>query len=252
MLIIGLISGTSADAIDAALVRFPPDTAVPQPEVVAYCEQPYPADVQQRLERLLADAAGGPAEICELHVLIGQAFAAAAHAVVAQAGYTMHQIDLIASHGQTIYHQVQPGRVRSTLQLGAAAEIAERTGCTVVSDFRSRDIAAGGEGAPLAPLLDTLVLAHPDRDRVLVNIGGIANLTYVPAGDPAAAIAFDTGPGNTLIDGAVRRFSQGVDWFDRNGTLAAAGKVDDDLLRQWLADPYYARPAPKSTGREQF
>jgi anhydro-N-acetylmuramic acid kinase len=218
--------------------------------------------------------------VCELNVLVGEAFAQTAIAAAAAAGLTLDQIDLIASHGQTVYHQVAPDRARSTLQLGAPAVIAETTGRTVLADFRPRDIAAGGQGAPLVPYLDMLLWSHPSRSRALQNIGGIANVTYLPATgrprtenreprtvssplsvvsyngqrttDNGQPIAFDTGPGNALIDEAARALTSGASDYDRDGAWAASGRADERLLAEWLGDPYFLQPPPKSTGREYF
>jgi anhydro-N-acetylmuramic acid kinase len=276
MLVIGLISGTSLDAIDAAVVEIAQDADTLALGLRAYIEQPYPPRLNERLRALLPPAPGSVAEVCELHVMVGEAFAETARIAAAAAGLALGQVDLIASHGQTVYHQVAPGHTRSTLQLGAPAAIVEATGRTVVADFRPRDIAAGGQGAPLVPFLDMLVWSHPSHSRALQNIGGIGNVTYLPATGGAAGdwrleagedlqasslqplapnesvVAFDTGPGNLLIDEAVRVLSSGALAYDRDGAWAARGQVDQRLLAEWLADPYFLRPPPKSTGREYF
>jgi anhydro-N-acetylmuramic acid kinase len=189
-------------------------------------------------------------------------------------------VDLIASHGQTVYHQVAAGAVRSTLQLGAPAVIAERTGCTVVADFRPRDMAAGGQGAPLVPYLDLLLFRDERRYRAVQNIGGIGNVTYLPpttedrglkiedsdasvdetlssilyplSSGRSSVVAFDTGPGNVLIDEAVRLLTASALNYDRDGRMAAAGRVDQQLLGEWLGHPFFHQPPPRSTGREQF
>lgn len=252
LIVIGLMSGTSADAIDAAVVEIARDDDTLLLGLRGYCEQPYPRETLARIRALLPPATGSTAAICELNVLIGEAFATAALAAARIAAIPDAAIDLIASHGQTIYHQVAPGHIRSTLQLGAPAVVAERTGCTVAADFRPRDIAAGGQGAPLAPYLDTLLCADATSDRVLLNIGGIANLTYIPAGAPHEALAFDSGPGNALIDEAVRQLSNDQLQYDEGGAWAARGAVDEFLLAQWLKEPYFGIAPPKSTGRELF
>jgi anhydro-N-acetylmuramic acid kinase len=262
MLVIGLISGTSVDAIDAALVEIERADDELHAALRAFAMQPFEAAVRERVRALLPPNQGSTAEVCEVNVLLGEAFADAALAVAQQAGVALAAIDLIASHGQTVYHQVAPGTVRSTLQLGAPAIIAERSGCTVAADFRVRDMAAGGEGAPLVPYLDALLFAHPQRARAIQNIGGIGNVTYLPATDGdvrtryiaslPTTIAFDTGPGNVLIDEGVRLLSGGAAAFDRDGRMAAAGRVDEVLLAEWLQHPYFQRPPPKSTGREQW
>lgn len=282
MLVIGLISGTSLDAIDAAVVDIAQDGDTLSLGLRAYAELPYPAPLHQRLHALLPPGTGSVAEVCELHVLVGQAFADAARAVASTAGLALGQIDLVASHGQTVYHQVAPGHTRSTLQLGAPAAIAEATGRSVAADFRPRDIAAGGQGAPLVPYLDALLWSHPSRARALQNIGGIGNVTFLPAVDEgpttndqrqpfqteqalvvdqapwslvsglSSVLAFDTGPGNLLIDEAMRICSAGALAYDRDGAWAARGRADEPLLAEWLGDPYFLQPPPKSTGREYF
>ena len=177
--------------------------------------------------------------VCRLDTRIGQAFAEVAVAAIEHVG----PVDLIVSHGQTLYHWVEDGTVKGTLQLGQPAWIAERTHVPVVSDLRPRDVAAGGQGAPLVSLLDTLLLAGRDGRPAALNLGGIANLTVPP-------LAFDTGPGNALLDRAARQLAGRP--YDDDGALAAAGPVVPELLDRLLADPYYARPAPKSTGPEHF
>jgi anhydro-N-acetylmuramic acid kinase len=255
MLVIGLISGTSLDAIDAAVVKLRYDADALAVGLLAYVEYPFPPRLHERLRAILPPAVGSVAEVCELNMLLGQAFAAAALACAHAARLPLDRVDLIASHGQTVYHQVTPGRLRSTLQLGAAAVIAEQTGRTVVADFRPRDIAAGGQGAPLVPYLDRLLWSHPRRKRAAQNIGGIANVTFLPAtGGPEqpVVVAFDTGPGNLLIDEAARLLSSGARSYDLDGAWAAEGQVDERLLARWLKDPYFMQPPPKSTGREYF
>ncbi|MBE3561618.1 MAG: anhydro-N-acetylmuramic acid kinase, partial [Ktedonobacteraceae bacterium] len=173
--------------------------------------------------------------------------------VLEDEGRAPASIDLVASHGQTIFHLVEPGRILSTLQIGEPAVIAHRTGCTVVADFRVADMAAGGQGAPLTSFLDALLFSDETRTRALQNIGGIGNVTFLPAGaGPDGAYAFDTGPGNVLIDYGARYFSQGALSYDRDSTLARAGRVDEALLAEALALPYFKREPPKTTGRELF
>lgn len=234
------MSGTSVDAIDLAVA----DLSWRGPDIVLrplhHSEHPWPPATRARLLAALPPAAIGMAETCALDVLVGEAFAD----VAAQAeGAT-----LIASHGQTVFHWVEDGRARGTLQLGQPACIAERTGLPVVSDFRARDVAAGGQGAPLASTLDALWLAGP-ATRAALNLGGIANITVVA---PGGVTAFDTGPASCLLDIEAARLTQGAQAADWDGRIARAGQVRPDLLARLLADPYYARPAPKSTGREHF
>ncbi|NJN17464.1 MAG: anhydro-N-acetylmuramic acid kinase [Oscillochloris sp.] len=252
MRIIGLMSGTSMDAIDAALIEIAPAAAprTAQMQVRAFLMAPFDPALRERVRNLLPPHQGSTAEVCAVHALLGEAFAAAALALVRDAGCRMEDVDLIASHGQTVYHQVAPGEVRSTLQLAAPALIAARTGCTVAADFRPADIAHGGEGAPLVPYLDALFFRHPTLRRAVQNIGGIGNVTYLAPDQPT--LAFDTGPGNVLIDEAVRHLSGGVELFDEDGRMAATGRIDENLLADLLEHPYFHRPPPRSTGRELF
>ncbi len=252
MYVIGLMSGTSADAIDAALVRWP-DAGPPVPfELVAYREDPLPRELQQRIHRLAALRLPSEevlAELAGLDVLLGAHFAAAAAAVAADAGIPLSDV-AIASHGQTVAHH--PER-RASLQIGDPSVIAERTGSTVIADFRARDLAAGGEGAPLAPFFHWVAFRSEDESRVVLNLGGIANLTWLPRGcGEDDVMAFDCGPANALIDGVVTLATEGVERFDRDGSLAASGTVDEDLLAELLADPFLRRTPPKSTGREHY
>src|SRR5215212_7946160 len=189
-------------------------------------------------------------DLTEMSFELGELFAAAALATIQAAGLQASDIDLIASHGQTIYHLVEPGRRPATLQIAQPAVIAARTGVTTSGDLRVADMAAGGQGAPLVSFFDALFFHHPTRRRALQNIGGIANVTFVLPDAPPTA--FDTGPGNGLINYAVRHYSSGALTFDRDGAMARSGAVDEDLLADLLADPYYAMPPPKSTGRELF
>src|SRR5215207_2920880 len=183
MLVIGLISGTSMDAIDAALIELERVDERLRLRSLAFTMAPIAPALRKRMVALLPPHSGSTAEVCALNVAIGAAFAEAALLVARQAGIAIETVDLIASHGQTVYHQVAAGAERSTLQLGTPAVIAERTGRTVVADFRPRDIAAGGQGAPLVPYLDMLLFRHPQRARAVQNIGGMGNVTYLPAGD---------------------------------------------------------------------
>jgi anhydro-N-acetylmuramic acid kinase len=189
-------------------------------------------------------------EVCEVNALLGEAFAETAARALREAGVSA---DLVASHGQTVWHQVAPGHMRSTLQLAEPSVIAERLGVTTVADFRPRDMAAGGQGAPLASGGDVLLFADDRLSRAIQNIGGIGNVTWVPPGGQwGAMLAFDTGPGNALIDHAAWRLSGGMQRFDADGAMASAGRVDDVLLSELLSNPYFVAQPPKSTGRELF
>lgn len=244
--VVGLMSGTSHDAIDAAVVDLhaEDDTLVVHP--LGMISEPYDPALRTALTQALPPAATSLAAVARLDTLIGQAFAATAARAIAEIGGG--RADLVVSHGQTVYHWVQEGTALGTLQLGQPAWIAELTGCTVVADLRARDIAAGGQGAPLVSMIDALWLAG--RSAAAVNLGGIANATLVrPDAEP---IAFDTGPANALIDAAVSEITGGAERFDADGARAARGRVDDGVLGRLLAEPYYALPAPKSTGKELF
>ncbi|MFC9894673.1 anhydro-N-acetylmuramic acid kinase [Nocardia sp. NPDC127579] len=240
------MSGTSHDAIDAAGVdiRLRADTL--EVRLAGLLSRPYPEPLRADLIAALPPGPVDMAAVCRLDTGIGRAFAAVA--ADANTEFFGGAADLVASHGQTVYHWVSGGTVHGTLQLGQPAWIAERTGLPVVSDFRSRDIAAGGQGAPLVGLFDVLWLAGRPGRAAALNIGGIANVTLTGA----SPVAFDTGPGNALIDAAVARATGDVEHFDRAGARAERGSVDGELLKQLLAEPYYAGHAPKSTGKELF
>ena len=253
MRVIGLMSGTSADGVDAALVEWQDDAPRGAFALRAFCEQAFPAELQDRVHRLAAGRLAGAEVLRELAVLdvaLAQRFADAAVAVAADAGIALHEVDAIASHGQTVAHHPADA---ATLQVGDPSRIAEVTGCTTVADFRSRDIAAGGEGAPLAPFFHQAAFAVDEEDRVVLNLGGIANVTWLPrGGDPDAVVAFDVGPANALVDGVVRHLSDGRECMDRGGERAARGRVDAELLARLLDDDFLRRPPPKSTGRERY
>jgi anhydro-N-acetylmuramic acid kinase len=252
LLVIGLMSGTSLDGIDAALVELDGTPQRPEWQLRAFLEVSYSPEQRATIHEAIVD--GSAERICRLHADLGEWFGAAVLRLCGTAGVTPADVALIGSHGQTIWHEPpRGGRRGATLQIGCAATIAERTGVAVVSDFRARDVAAGGEGAPLVPWVDRLLFSHPQRRRVLQNIGGMANLTWLPArGAEDAILAFDTGPGNALMDAAVELATGGASTFDRDGEWARAGAVDDALLAELLAHPFLRRAPPKSTGREQF
>ena len=257
MKVIGLMSGTSADGVDAALVDIRGTGHDLRVKLLAFRTVSYPPAFRARLLHEMTD--GRLSEVCHLNAALGDWFARAALKILQVAKLSPHRVSLIGSHGQTFHHLPVPrrepvlGPIRSTLQLGSPAVVAERTGITTVADFRMRDMAAGGEGAPLAPYLHHLLFRHASLTRAVVNIGGISNLTYLPCNGPLRGVlAFDTGPGNMLIDGLVRRLTHGRRGFDADGRLARQGKVHERLLRQWLRHPYLRRRPPKSTGREEF
>ncbi|MEV8442711.1 anhydro-N-acetylmuramic acid kinase [Actinosynnema sp. NPDC051121] len=232
MRVIGLISGTSMDAVDVAVadLSLAGRTVVLTP--VGHAEHPFPEDLRR--------PPTSAADLCVLDTRLGQAFAEVA---------ARYRGDLVSSLGQTVHHWVEDGRCLGTLQLGQPAWIAEATGLPVVSDLRVRDVAAGGHGAPLASTLDALWLADFDGPATALNIGGIANVTKV---SPGGVTAYDTGPGNALMDAAMTVLSGGLRNQDTDGEFARRGHVHAELLDRLLADPYYARPAPKSTGKEHF
>lgn len=251
MIVVGLMSGTSVDAIDAAVVDITHDgDEALRLRLLGYLETPIDEHLRHRIHSLFSPEHSRIDETCEVNVLLGEAFAAAASRAIRQASVSA---DLVASHGQTVWHQVAPGHTRSTLQLGEPSVIAERLGITTIADFRPRDMAAGGQGAPLASWGDALLFGHQQLSRAVQNIGGIGNVTWVPPGAQwEAMLAFDTGPGNALIDHAVWRLSGGMRRFDADGELAASGRVDDSLLTELLDHPYFPAQPPKSTGRELF
>jgi anhydro-N-acetylmuramic acid kinase len=257
--VLGLMSGTSADGIDVALARIsgaPPRLAVALENFVTL---PFPAAVRAVILRL---ANGGPTttgEISQLNVLLGRLFARAALEACRRFRVLPRRVALIGSHGQTVYHQGEAGRflsherVASTLQIGEPALIAAKTGISTVADFRPADMAAGGQGAPLVPFVDYLLYRDARQGRVALNIGGVANVTVIPrAARPDLVFAFDTGPGNMVIDALIRHFTRGRKTYDRDARVALKGRLLPRLLDELLADPYLRRRPPKTAGREQY
>jgi len=243
-LAVGLMSGTSLDGVSTALVRLSDDPLAAQ--LVAFRQEPYTAAERGAIIDVIAR--GRAQDLSMLHVALGERFAGAALQLLAGARVAPRDVAFIASHGQTIWHE--PGR--ATLQLGDPAVIAERVGVRVVSDFRSRDVAAGGQGAPLVPLADVMLFGHPERGRLLLNLGGMANITWVPRrGVIDGAVAFDTGPGVAVIDAVTRRVDSDAA-YDQDGERARRGHPDLKALHQLLGDPFFDQPPPKSTGRERF
>lgn len=249
MRVIGMISGTSVDAIEAAAVELRLEGRSLHARLVKHVSVPYEAPLRARVLATLPPRGTSMDEVAQLDTLIGQAFAEVAQSLADDAFAGV--VDVVCSHGQTVYHWVEGSRALGTLQIGQPAWVAERTGATVVGDTRARDVAAGGHGAPFASLIDVLLLGrHPDTARAALNLGGIANATIVgPAHDP---VAFDIGPANALLDAAVHQATDGREAFDEDGRHAARGAVDERLLDRLLDEPYYRLAPPKSTGKELF
>jgi anhydro-N-acetylmuramic acid kinase len=251
------MSGTSADGVDAALVDITGRGRTLKARTLAAHTLAYPRSLQQRI--LSTSVSGTVAEVCHLNALLGEWFANAALYVIRQGKLQPSDVALIGSHGQTVHHLPHGihapgvGAIRSTLQIAEPAVIAERTGITTVANFRPRDIAAGGQGAPLAPAAHALLLKHTRRARLVVNLGGISNVTYVPKGGQLSGVqAFDTGPANMVLDSLMARMTDGRLLMDRDGKLAMKGQVDSRLLGKLLAHPFLSKRPPKSTGREAF
>jgi anhydro-N-acetylmuramic acid kinase len=253
-LVVGLMTGTSADAVDAVLVRLKGDGLAATHEVLAERESPLADDLRAEVLAVAAAKSLEPERLMRLDVRLAEAYAEAVLEIAEEAGVKPAEIAAIGSHGQTVRHIPRAGSARAlTLQLGSAPTLAERTGITVVSDFRKRDTAAGGEGAPLVPIADWWLFRSDKESRVLLNLGGMANVTWLKkAGSLADVIAFDTGPGNAVLDGLVRAGSHGLARHDDSGKLAASGRAHEPLLEELLADPFFSLPPPRSTGRERF
>jgi len=257
MRVAGLMSGTSLDGIDVAIVEISGRGWAKRIRTLAFRTVPYPEDVRQAILSV-SNAATHTATISRLNFLLGELYAEALRLTARRARIPLDSIQLIGSHGQTIFHEGAPvkylgRRIASTLQIGEAAVLAERTGIPVVADFRPRDIAAGGRGAPLVPYVDYMLFRHRKLGRVALNIGGIANITAIPpSAGPEDVIAFDTGPGNMVVDALARRYTKGRWSYDRGGRLAARGHVNRELLDRLLKDPYFRQPPPKTAGREQY
>jgi anhydro-N-acetylmuramic acid kinase len=250
---VGLMAGTSLDGIDAALARIEGAGGAIRIETLATHYQPYTPDERTGLLRLVES--GTLADLCAWDAYLGERFARAAQAVIQKA--SPPRVDCIGSHGQTAWHAPNAHLLGmptpNTLQIGQPDVIAARVGAPVVADFRTRDMAYGGQGAPLVPIVDWLLLRSDTEPRAALNLGGMANLTILPAGGaPDAIRAFDTGPANALIDLAVQQGTGGAQTYDRDGALADSGAVHPPLLEWLLAHPYFGQPPPKSTGREAF
>ncbi len=247
------MSGTSADAIDVALVEWPDDEKARPFELIAFREVPHPKSLQHEIHRLAAgqlEAGKMLEELVRLDRVLADRFADAVESVLGEAGIALGEIDGVASHGQTVAHHPEHG---GSLQIGCPARLAERLERPVIADFRRRDLAMGGEGAPLAPFFHHAVFADAKETRGVLNLGGIANLTWLPAGGAAESVmAFDVGPANTLLDGVISLATEGRERFDRDGALARSGRPVAAWLDELMADPYLQRPPPKSTGRERY
>jgi anhydro-N-acetylmuramic acid kinase len=250
MFFVGLMSGTSADGIDAVVAEISGANQGLRARVAAHVHRPFSPGLQKRILRVCLH--GAIAEICELNFLLGEHFARAALVAIRKAKLKPGDIAAIGSHGQTIHHLPNAANP-STFQIGEAAIIAERTGITTVADFRVRDMAAGGQGAPLVPYADWALFTHNTKPRIVQNIGGIGNLTFLPArAELKDVMAFDTGPGNMVIDAVVTELSRGRKTFDRDGRWAARGKVSEKLFAEMMDHPFLGRRPPKTTGREEF
>jgi anhydro-N-acetylmuramic acid kinase len=264
--IIGLMSGTSLDAIDVAMVRIKKHGLTAEVKLEHFREYPYPPKIRAVVRELFDPKRARIDDICRYDFILGEVFAAAVLRMLEETKIKADTVDLIASAGQTIWHDPtvslvnadvdwidHPIETRSTFAIGQSAVIAERTGIITVGDLRVRDVAAGGQGAPLVPYFDWVLLRHKSRGRCIQNIGGIGNVTYIP---PKAnwddVIAFDTGPGNMIIDELTWVATNGRQTYDVDGALAAAGKVHSDLLERWMSDSYFSMQPPKTTGRELF
>jgi anhydro-N-acetylmuramic acid kinase len=260
-LAVGLMSGTSTDGVDAALVRLAGPAEQPRVRLLGFVTLPYPPKVRQWIMRVALGDQITAGEVSQLNFLLGELFAKAALRVCRAAHASPQRVSVIGSHGQTIYHQGRPEQVPghraavgpNTLQISEPAVIAERTGVPVVADFRTADVAAGGQGAPLVPMVDYLLLRDRQKGTVALNIGGIANVTVIPAdAKPLDVVGFDTGPGNMVSDALVRHFTREREYYDVGGRVAALGKVNEPLLASALRHPFFLRRPPKSAGREQF
>jgi anhydro-N-acetylmuramic acid kinase len=249
MIVIGMMSGTSTDGIDAVVVGlYGMDAGRPNFQILKHINVPFSDARRAEILACLRPDTGTVDRICALNFELGETYAEVALQAMRAAKLAPSQIDLIANHGQTIWHIPQ----HSTLQIGSAAVIAERTGVTTISNFRSRDIAAGGHGAPMVAYVDQLLFTDQYLNRGLQNIGGIANVTWLPANHPEKSFAFDSGPGNVLIDDAVRRATNGKMSYDAEGKIAARGQISHIILQVLLQHPYLIAPPPKTTGREVF
>ncbi len=256
--VIGLMSGTSFDGIDACLVKITGNGLSTETEIIEFETYPYKEEIRELIFDASKEQTGRVDKICQLNFTLGKLFADAAGQIAEKSSIPISDIDIIGSHGQTIYHisslkEKADKDVRSTLQIAESSVIAQETGVTTVADFRTRDIAAGGEGAPLVPYADFILFGKDGIGRAVQNIGGIANVTFLPAGCSInEIIAFDNGPGNMIIDRFAEIITEGKLKYDKDGELASKGKLNQDLLERLCSHPYLSIPPPKSTGREDF
>ena len=255
-LVVGLMSGTSADGVDAVLTRITGCGTDTQVRQLGFYFEPFTPETRQRILAVCGGDFGGSRELCLLGTHLGKLYAKAVRELLKQTG--TEKIDLIGTHGQTVWHIPEAAdylgeQIRGTLQIGDPSYLSEEFGCPVVSDFRIRDMAAGGLGAPLVPYTEFLLYRSETEDVALQNIGGIGNVTLLPAGCTLDEVtAFDTGPGNMIMDNLVSRITEGKCSYDDGGRLAARGHVIEPLLAQMMDDPYLRRQPPKTTGREYF
>jgi len=257
-LVIGLMSGTSADGIDAALCRITGAGTETKVEQLDFLFTPFEEEVRNKILSIAGGESCNAEEICKLKTLLGILYSDACKALCAHAGISVAQIDLVGNHGQTVWHIPRPTQYlghtfASTLQISEDAEIAEAMGCPVVGDFRVRDVAAKGQGAPLVPYTEFLLYRSDKETVALQNIGGIGNITILPKDCTLDQVtAFDTGPGNMVMDAIVSRITNGRMGYDDKGEMAAKGQVSKELLDYMLDDPYLSKPLPKTTGREMY
>ena len=256
--VVGLMSGTSLDGIDAALVNILDTDSEIEVDLVHFSTIDYTPEIQAELLKLCHPDTANLSMISKMNMYLGDVFADAVEKVTHEAGIAKEDIRLVSSHGQTIYHQpdaewIDGRAIISTFQIGDIGVIAEKTGITTVGDFRTRDMAARGQGAPLVPYADYMLFKKADAGRVLLNIGGIANMTVIPRGASESDVfAYDTGPGNMMIDAFAKWVTGGEETYDRDGRLARQGEINEEWLDELLAHEYFGRPSPKSTGRELF
>lgn len=256
--VVGMMSGTSVDGVDAALVEISGTDSEPKVKLLAFENKPYPPQVREKIFSLFTPANATVDKVGYMNFLLGEIYAKSALSVIEKAGLKPEDIDAVGSHGQTIWHAPIPESpdgipVAYTVQIGEGSVIAERTGITTVSDFRVADMAAGGQGAPLVPFSEYLLYRREKETILLQNIGGIGNMTVMPAGaKPRDIFAFDTGPGNMIIDAVISAMTHGEKTYDAGGEMAAKGRVCDALLELLKEEPYYSQPLPKTTGREHF